>query len=83
MLLPKDKWSEFTGRLSGKNLWAPALQGGMKKFAPVGEGDAVTLEEGNTTVPPRRCSFPRRRRSSASQRERKVWSSPPSMKRPS
>jgi len=58
MLLPKDKWPEFTGRLAGKNLFAPALQGGIKKFAPVAAGDTVTLDEGNTTVPPKALLFP-------------------------
>jgi len=58
MLLHKDKWSEFTGRLSGKNLWAPSLQGGIKKFAPVGEGDAVQLDAENTAVPPKARLFP-------------------------
>jgi sulfhydrogenase subunit beta (sulfur reductase) len=58
MLLHKDKWSEFTGKLSGKNLWAPAVQGGMKKFAPVTEGETVHLDNDNTTVPPKALLFP-------------------------
>lgn len=58
MLLHKEKWSEFTGKLSGKNLWAPAVQGEMKKFARVAEGQTVHLDEDNTTVPPKALVFP-------------------------
>ena len=58
MLLHKEKWSEFTGKLSGKNLWAPAVQGEIKKFAPVADGDPVSLDAGNTTVPPKALLFP-------------------------
>ena len=58
MLLHKEKWSEFIGKLSGKNLWAPAEQEGMKKFLPVAEGDTVHLGEDNTTVPPKALLFP-------------------------
>ena len=58
MLLHKEKWSEFTGRLSGKNLWAPAEQDGLTKFLPVAEGETVQLDHDNTTVPPKALLFP-------------------------
>ena len=58
MLLNKEKWSEFIGKLSGKNLWAPAVQGEIKKYAPVAEGETVEFDEGNTTVPPKALLFP-------------------------
>lgn len=81
MLLHKEKWSEFTGKLSGKNLWAPAVQGEMKKFARVAEGQTVHLDEDNTTVPPRRWSFPRRRHYAGFLWDRQTWSFLDSMKR--
>ena len=58
MLLHKEKWSQFIDKLSGKNLWAPAIKGEVSKFAPLEEGETVTLEGGNTTVPPKELLFP-------------------------
>ncbi|NLA26533.1 MAG: (4Fe-4S)-binding protein [Firmicutes bacterium] len=58
MLLHKDKWSEFTGKLTGKNLWAPSKKDGMNKFVPVTEGETVQFGNDNTTVPPKALLFP-------------------------
>jgi sulfhydrogenase subunit beta (sulfur reductase) len=58
MLLNKEKWPEFVGKLTGKNLWAPKLEGEAMRFAPVVEGETPALEFGNTRVPPKGTVFP-------------------------
>jgi sulfhydrogenase subunit beta (sulfur reductase) len=58
MLLNKEKWPEFVGKLAGKKLWAPQADGDAIRFAPVAEGDAPALEYSNTRVPPKGVLFP-------------------------
>ncbi|MEW5785190.1 MAG: 4Fe-4S dicluster domain-containing protein [Bacillota bacterium] len=58
MLLNKEKWSEFTGKLAGKQLWAPARQGGKTRFAPAAAGEVPALAGDNTLVPPKAVVFP-------------------------
>ncbi len=57
MLLNKEKWSEFTGKLSGKVL-APVKQGDRVRFAPPADGEAPSLDYDNTLVPSKAAVFP-------------------------
>ncbi len=58
MLLNKEKWPDFVGKLTGKTIWAPQGEGEEMRFAPVAEGEAPALEYGNTRVPPKQAVFP-------------------------
>ncbi len=58
MLLNKDKWPEFIGKLTAKNLWAPQAEGDAIRFGPVKEGDLPALDYNNTRVPPKQVLFP-------------------------
>lgn len=58
MLLNKDKWPEFVGKLAGKKLWAPQTGGDAVQFAPVADGEVPTLDFRNTRVPPKQAVFP-------------------------
>ncbi len=58
MLLNKEKWPDFVGRLTGKKLWAPQAGGDGMRFAPVAEGEVPALDYGNTRVPPKQAVFP-------------------------
>jgi hypothetical protein len=58
MLLSKEKWPEFVGKLTGKNLWAPKLEGEAMRFAPLAAGEEISLDYGNTRVPPKGATFP-------------------------
>ncbi|MBW6464082.1 MAG: 4Fe-4S dicluster domain-containing protein [Firmicutes bacterium] len=58
MLLNKEKWPDFVGKLTNKKLWAPKLEGDAMRFAPVAEGEMPKLEYGNTRVPPKGALFP-------------------------
>ncbi|MDW7740345.1 MAG: 4Fe-4S dicluster domain-containing protein [Bacillota bacterium] len=58
MLLNKEKWPEFIGKLAGKNLWAPQAEGDAMHFAQVKEGETPGLDFGNTRVPPKKFIFP-------------------------
>jgi sulfhydrogenase subunit beta (sulfur reductase) len=58
MLLSKEKWPEFVGKLTGKNLWAPKLEGEAMRFAPLAAGEEISLDYGNTRVPPKGAAFP-------------------------
>ncbi len=58
MLLNKEKWPDFVGKLTAKKIWAPQGEGQEMRFAPVAEGDAPALENGNTRVPPKQALFP-------------------------
>jgi sulfhydrogenase subunit beta (sulfur reductase) len=58
MLLNKEKWPDFVGKLTGKNLWAPKVEGESMRFAPLAEGEVPSLEYGNTRVPPKGALFP-------------------------
>lgn len=58
MLLNKEKWSEFTGKLSGKKVLAPTKQGDSYRFAPLQEGEALSLDSDNTLVPAKAVVFP-------------------------
>jgi sulfhydrogenase subunit beta (sulfur reductase) len=58
MLLNKDKWPEFVGKLAGKKLWAPQAGSDAVQFAPVADGEVPTLDFRNTRVPPKQAVFP-------------------------
>ncbi len=58
MLLNKEKWPEFVGKLAGKNILAPQADGDAMRFAAVAEGDAPALDYNNTRVPPKGALFP-------------------------
>ncbi len=58
MLLKKEKWPDFVGKLTGKKVWAPQGEGEEMRFAPVNEGEAPDLAYGNTRVPPKQAVFP-------------------------
>lgn len=58
MLLNKEKWPDFVEKLAGKAIWAPQGEEAEMRFAPVTEGEAPTLEYGNTRVPPKQTVFP-------------------------
>ncbi|MGM0651251.1 MAG: 4Fe-4S dicluster domain-containing protein [Bacillota bacterium] len=58
MLLSKEKWPEFVGKLTGKNVWAPQANGAEMRFAPVGENEEIVLDYNNTRVPPKGALFP-------------------------
>ncbi len=58
MLLNKEKWSDFVGKLTEKNLWAPKLEGEAMRFAPVAAGEIPVLDYRNTRVPPKAVVFP-------------------------
>jgi sulfhydrogenase subunit beta (sulfur reductase) len=58
MLLSKEKWPEFVGKLTGKNLWAPKLEGEAMRFSPVSVGETPLLDYDNTRVPPKAAAFP-------------------------
>lgn len=58
MLLNKDKWPEFVGRLAGKKLLAPQSGGDAVRFAPVSDGEVPILDFKNTRVPPKQALFP-------------------------
>ncbi len=58
MLLNKEKWPEFVGKLAGKKIVAPQADGDAMRFAPVAEGEAPALDYNNTRVPPKGALFP-------------------------
>ncbi len=58
MLLNKEKWPDFVGKLAGKKLWAPEAKGEELQFAPVNEGEVPVLDFNNTRVPPKGALFP-------------------------
>ncbi len=58
MLLNKEKWTEFTGKLSGKKVMAPVRQGDRVRLAVIPEGEAPSLDFDNTLVPPKAVVFP-------------------------
>ncbi len=58
MLLNKEKWPEFVGKLTGKSLWAPQMDGDAMRFAPVADGEVPALDYNNTRVPPKQVLFP-------------------------
>ena len=58
MLLKKEKWPDFVGKLAGKKLWAPKADGDVMRFAPVAEGETPALDFKNTRVPPKGAVFP-------------------------
>ncbi len=61
MLLNKDKWAEFVGKLTGKKLLSPVKQGDRVNFAPVAEGEVPELgfnNSLNSLVPPKSAVFP-------------------------
>ncbi len=58
MLLNKEKWPDFVGRLTGKKLWAPQAGGDGMRFETVAEGEVPALDYGNTRVPPKQAVFP-------------------------
>jgi sulfhydrogenase subunit beta (sulfur reductase) len=58
MLLNKEKWPDFVGKLAGKKLWAPQTEGDAVRFAPVSEGEVPAFEYRNTRVPPKGALFP-------------------------
>jgi len=58
MLLNKEKWPDFVGKLTGKQLWAPQIKDEQLRFAPVAEGEEPALDYKNTRVPPKNVVFP-------------------------
>lgn len=58
MLLKKEKWPEFVGKLAGKNVLAPQADGEAMRFATVAEGETPALDYNNTRVPPKGVLFP-------------------------
>lgn len=58
MLLNKEKWTEFTGILSGKKVLAPVAFGDQFRYAPPAEGKAFSLDFDRTLVPPKSALFP-------------------------
>ncbi len=58
MLLNKEKWPDFIGKLAGKELWAPQVDSNGLRFAPVAEGEVPSLDFSNTRVPPKEVVFP-------------------------
>ncbi|HSW36597.1 MAG TPA: 4Fe-4S dicluster domain-containing protein [Candidatus Limnocylindrales bacterium] len=58
MLLNKEKWPDFIGKLADKKLWVPQADGDAMRFAPIAEGAALPLEFSNTRVPPKQVVFP-------------------------
>jgi ferredoxin len=58
MLLNKEKWSDFIGKLTGKTIWAPGGEGEALRFTPVAEGETPQLSYRNTRVPPKSILFP-------------------------
>lgn len=58
MLLNKEKWFEFTGKLADRKLWAPAQQGDTVRFLPAAASEITVPGLGNTTVPPKSVVFP-------------------------
>ncbi len=58
MLLNKEKWPDFVGKLAGKNLWVPRADGDAIRFAPAAEGEAPALDYSNSRVPPKQAVFP-------------------------
>lgn len=58
MLLNKEKYSEFTGKLSGKKVLAPVKKGDSYRFVPLAEGETSSLDFDNTLVPPKAAVFP-------------------------
>ncbi|HPZ65584.1 MAG TPA: 4Fe-4S dicluster domain-containing protein, partial [Bacillota bacterium] len=59
MLLNKDQWSAFVGKLAGeKKVWAPVKRGDIMRFEPLEEGAVPSLDFANTTVPPKTVVFP-------------------------
>jgi len=58
MLLNKDKWPDFVGKLAGKKLLAPQKDGDAMRFGPVAEGETPSLDFNNTRVPPKGVLFP-------------------------
>ncbi|MFO7952052.1 MAG: 4Fe-4S dicluster domain-containing protein [Bacillota bacterium] len=58
MLINKEKWPDFIGKLAGKDLWAPRESDEGLRFGPVAEGEVPELEYTNTRVPPKEAVFP-------------------------
>ncbi len=58
MLLNKEKWPDFVGKLTGKKLWAPQPGGDQMRFVPVNDGEIPVLDYNNTRVPPKQLVFP-------------------------
>ncbi len=58
MLLNKDKWPEFVGKLSGK-VWVPKVEEGEAiRFGPLSGEESKLPEYCNTRVPPKEIVFP-------------------------
>jgi sulfhydrogenase subunit beta (sulfur reductase) len=58
MLLNKDKWPEFVGKLSG-NVWVPQVEEGEAiRFGPLSGKESKLPEYCNTRVPPKEIVFP-------------------------
>ncbi len=58
MLLNKEKWPEFVGKLTGKKVWAPQADSEGMRFALLAEGEAPVPDYNNTRVPPKGVLFP-------------------------
>ena len=58
MLLNKEKWPDFIGKLREKTIWAPAGNADTFSFAPLKEGEIPVFDYLNTTVPPKKIIFP-------------------------
>jgi ferredoxin len=58
MLLNKQKWTEFTGILSGKKVLAPVACGDRFRYAVPAEGKAFSLDFDRPLVPPKSAVFP-------------------------
>jgi ferredoxin len=58
LLLTKEKWPEFLGKISGKQLFAPKRQGDRVYLAPLKEGELPDFDFQNTLVPPKALVFP-------------------------
>jgi len=58
MLLNKEKWAEFVGKLAGKTIWAPRTDGEELRFLPLENGEVPEFDYNNTRVPPKQAVFP-------------------------